>query len=480
MDGVGQSQVLVVVVRQHQRRHLVGHRGQQLVAVGHGQLAVLHLGTQQDLDVDLMVGGAHPGGVVDEVGVDPAPALRVLDPAQLGQAEVAALADAPGPDLIAVHPHPVVRLVPHLGMRLGGGLDVGADAAVPQQVDRRLEAGGDQLGRGQRVRPLGQAQRGPHRLSDRHRLGGPREHSAAGREQRGVVVGPAGPRQREQPRSLGPAALGVGVGVQEDVPVVERGNQLGVLAQQHAVAEHVAAHVTDADAGEVVGLRVHPHLPEVPLHRHPGAAGGDAHGLVVIAGRPARGERVAQPEAGVDRNLVGQVGEGRGALVGRDHQVRIVPVVAENVGRWHHGAVDDVVGHIQQAGDEQLIAGHALVQPGLPVDSGVGQPLAVETALGADRHDHRVLDHLRLDQSQNLGAEVLGPVRPAQPAAGHRPIPQVHPLQPRRVDEDLELRPRSGQVRDLAGQQLERDRPAGPRRRSWSVPWRTARRGTSG
>ena len=144
---------------------------------------------------------------------------------------------------------------------------------------------------------LGQAQRGPHRLGDRHRLGRPREHPAAGGDQGGVVVGPAGPRQREQPRPLGPAALRVGIGVDEDVPVVERRDQLDVPAEQHAVAEHVAAHVADADAGEVVGLRVHPHLPEVPLHRHPGAAGGDAHGLVVVAGRPTRGERVAQPEA---------------------------------------------------------------------------------------------------------------------------------------------------------------------------------------
>ena len=37
-----------------------------------------------------------PGGVVDEVGVDPAArtAHGVLDPAALGEAEVAALADA--------------------------------------------------------------------------------------------------------------------------------------------------------------------------------------------------------------------------------------------------------------------------------------------------------------------------------------------------------------------------------------------------
>ena len=62
---------------------------------------------------------------------------------------------------------------------------------------------------------------------------------------------------------------------------------------------------------------------------------------------------------------------------------------------------------------------------------GVGQLLGVEAALGAGRHDDGVLDHLRLDQPEDLGAEVLAPVGPAQPAAGHRAEAQVHALDPR-------------------------------------------------
>ena len=86
----------------------------------------------------------------------------------------------------------------------------------------------------------------------------------------------------------------------------------------------------------------------------------------------------------------------------------------------------------------------------------VGQLLAEEAALGADRHDHGVLHHLRLDQAEHLGAEVVAPVGPAQAAARDRAEPQVHALDPRRVDEDLELRPRLGQVRDRRRLQLER------------------------
>ena len=39
------------------------------------------------------------------------------------------------------------------------------------------------------------------------------------------------------------------------------------------------------------------HLAEVPLDRLPGAARGDAHLLVVVAGRAAGREGVAEPEA---------------------------------------------------------------------------------------------------------------------------------------------------------------------------------------
>ena len=48
----------------------------------------------------------------------------------------------------------------------------------------------------------------------------------------------------------------IGIGIDEDVAVVEGGDQPGESGQQHAVAEHVAGHVADPDRGEGFGLDV--------------------------------------------------------------------------------------------------------------------------------------------------------------------------------------------------------------------------------
>ena len=61
--------------------------------------------------------------------------------------------------LAAVDPDRVVRLVADVGVGLGRRLDVGADAAVPEQVDRRRQDGPHQLGRGQRVTPSAMPER---------------------------------------------------------------------------------------------------------------------------------------------------------------------------------------------------------------------------------------------------------------------------------------------------------------------------------
>ena len=66
----------------------------------------------------------------------------------------------------------------------------------------------------------------------------------------------------------------------------------------------------------------------------PGPARRDAHLLVVVSGRPARGERVIEPEAVLARDAVGDVGQGRRAAVGGHHEVRVVAVVADDLGRW--------------------------------------------------------------------------------------------------------------------------------------------------
>ena len=118
-----------------------------------------------------------------------------------------------------------------------------------------------------------------------------------------------------------------------------------------------------------------------------------------------------------------------------------------------HLAGDDVVGQVEQAGEEGAVALDRLALERVALGRRL---LDHEAALRADRDDQRVLDHLRLHQPQHLGAEVLRAVRPAQAAAGHPSAAQVHGLHLRRVDEHLELRPRLRQQLDRVGVELER------------------------
>src|SRR4029077_5994376 len=96
---------------------------------------------QQDLPVDFVVGRVDARRVVDEVGVDPSAAERVLDPAELRAPQVATLADDPSADVAPVDPYRVVRAVAHVRVRFLRRFHVRADAAVPQQVDGCLQDG---------------------------------------------------------------------------------------------------------------------------------------------------------------------------------------------------------------------------------------------------------------------------------------------------------------------------------------------------
>ena len=107
--------------------------------------------------------------------------------------------------------------------------------------------------------------------------------------------------------------------------------------------------------------------------------------------------------------------------------------------RRHDPAVDHVVGDVEQPAHERPVAGRDLGLQRVPAQ---GWRRHDEPALGADRHDDGVLDGLGLGQPEDLGAEVLRTVRPAQPAAGDGPAAQVHALDARGVDEDLEHGPR--------------------------------------
>ena len=88
--------------------------------------------------------------VVDRVGVDLHALQRRLDPPALGEAQVAALGHHAAAQLAAVDAHRVVRAVADVGVRLARGLDVGADAAVVEQVDGRAQRNPNELRRCQR------------------------------------------------------------------------------------------------------------------------------------------------------------------------------------------------------------------------------------------------------------------------------------------------------------------------------------------
>ncbi len=140
---------------------------------------------------------------------------------------------------------------------------------------------------------------------------------------------------------------------------------------------------------------------------------------MVVALGAAGGKRVAEPEAVFLGDAVGDVGKGCRALVRGDHQVGIVAVLAHHLFGWLDLVRHQVVGDVEQSSDEGLVAGNPFRLDRFAVAA--GKLLGHEAAFGSHRHDHGVLHHLRLDQPQHLGAEILAPIRPAQTAAGHRP-----------------------------------------------------------
>ena len=384
-----------------------------------------------------MVGGVHASRVVDCIGIDPATRQGVLDTSELRATEVAALGEHLALKLPSVDPQRVVGAVTDISVRLALRLHVGSDASVVDKIHRCLEDRVHQLDRRQSIDC--DSQRRFHLRRDCDRLGAARINAAAGGDQLGVVIGPRGSRQREHSRALVEARLRVRIGIEEDVAVIERGDQLDMPRQQHSVAKDIARHVADPRNGEIGRLGIDAHLAEVTLDRLPRAARGDAHHLVVIASRSARGECVAEPEAILLADAVGVVRERRRALVGSDHEVRIVGVVSLDPGRRYDLFADAVVGDVEQAAQIVLVAGDTFLQVALAV-GGRRRALEHETALRSDRNDDRVLDHLRLDQPQNLGPEIFRPVRPAQSAARHFSPAQVHAFEARRVHKNLEHR----------------------------------------
>ena len=104
-----------------------------------GQLAAGHDGLEQNLQIDFVIGHIDAGGVVDRVSVDASAGERVLDARLLGEAEIAALDDYFRAKFGRGDSASVIGVVGDFGVGLGRGANVGADAAVVKQVDRRAQ-----------------------------------------------------------------------------------------------------------------------------------------------------------------------------------------------------------------------------------------------------------------------------------------------------------------------------------------------------
>ena len=195
---------------------------------------------------------------------------------------------------------------------------------------------------------------------------------------------------------------------------------------------------------------------EVTLDGFPGTAGGDGHLLVAVADRAAGSESVAEPEAILPGKTVGNVGEAGRSLVGSDDQVEIVRVATAHIAGRDDLAIDQIVSQIKQAANIDLVAFDAFGQPGFAF-ADRRQAFADKAAFGAERDDDGILDRLRLDQSQHLGAVIVKAVGPAQAAARDTRTAQVQAFSTGAVDENFIERQRLGQEGDFPRGELERE-----------------------
>ena len=200
-------------------------------------------------------------------------------------------------------------------------------------------------------------------------------------------------------------------------------------------------------------LNIAPHFPKMALDAFPGAAGGDAKGFVIVTAGTTAGEGVAEPEAVLLADGVGGVGQMRRPLVGRHHQIRVEIVVADHPLGMLDPLADPVVGEIEQPAHQGLVGG---LGEGCPLFPSAPGGFDDETALGTDRDDQGIFGHLGFHQTENLGAEIIGAVGPADSPPGHIAAPQVNPLHGGGVDVNFKQRPRRRHVDDPEGADFER------------------------
>ncbi len=125
-----------MIVGQHRLANLVGQFLQQGVArLPAGQRPLDPQMLHENFEIDLVVAAIDPRRVIHRVGVDAAPGQGVFDAAPLGEAEIAPLPHHLGPQPTTVDTHVVVGPITDFLVFFDGRLDVGADAAIPEQID---------------------------------------------------------------------------------------------------------------------------------------------------------------------------------------------------------------------------------------------------------------------------------------------------------------------------------------------------------
>ena len=134
-----QQNILLNVGFKHLGADFVPQGFDERCALIRGELATCHQAVHQNLDVHLAVTGFHTCGVVNGVSIDDDSVACSLHTAQLGEAQVAALAYDLGAQLVAVHAQGIVCLIAHLRVGFGGCLHVGADTTVVEQINRSLQ-----------------------------------------------------------------------------------------------------------------------------------------------------------------------------------------------------------------------------------------------------------------------------------------------------------------------------------------------------
>ena len=153
--------------------------------------------------------------------------LREFDPRLLRQSQIAAFADHPGAHVGRIDAQRVVAPVIGFLMGLRAGLDVGADAAVVDQVDRRLEQGADQFGRGQLLG--GDVEHLADLRRKRDGFQRPRPDTTAFRDQLAVKIVPRRTRQGEEALAFTERGRRIRVRIEEDVTMIEGCDQPDLL-----------------------------------------------------------------------------------------------------------------------------------------------------------------------------------------------------------------------------------------------------------